>query len=348
MTIPHSRPHVRPEAARRVQELLERGWLAQGAEVKKLEETLETAYPGTTAAAVASGTAALFLTLRALAVGPGKEVLIPSWTCNSVRAAVDLTGARPVPVDSSSTGVTLSVSQAKQRRTRQTAAIVVPHQFGFEADVDGLLELGVPVIEDCAHAPMGRGRDGNLLGTRGRAAVFSFYATKLVPGGCGGAVISRDSDLMEKIARLRNCDAEAPLPGAFNFTLSDIHAALARVHFDALPETLARRRTLAEQVDRVLAEWSLASRADFQEFRAIFFRCLLVVREDLDSVIMAAHRRGVMCARPVRKPLHLELGGNCPRAKWLHEHLLSVPCYPSLTNSEVKTVCAVLSSILSA
>jgi len=347
MIIPHARVRVRSEAIERVVRLLSNGVLSAGVETAALEQDVMERWR-LHAAAVSSGTAALFLALRALGVKAGQEVLIPAFTCNSVRAAVELTGAHAVAVDCRSRGLTMDVEKAVRRiRSERTGAVIVTHQFGFECEVGPLLDVPVPLIEDCAHAPLVPGNDGALLGSRGDAAVLSFYATKWFSGAEGGCVLSKNAGTVEQVRRLRNPDTDDPPPGAFNFKLSDVHAALARAHLHAIDQALAERRRIAAEYDQTLGAWALHRRADFDEFHACVFRYLLYVPGKAAEVVRAAEAVGIACTRPIRFPLHRVLGGHCPRADHLYESLVSVPCFPGLTDAEIRCVCSELPKILS-
>ncbi|NOY80002.1 MAG: DegT/DnrJ/EryC1/StrS aminotransferase family protein [Kiritimatiellaeota bacterium] len=348
MNIPHSRPLVRREAMDAVLDALRRASLSQGDEVRALETAVAGLFPGMTAVATASGTAALYLVLRAVGAAPGHDVLVPSFTCESVRAAVALLGARAVPVDSVPNGLNLSATAARRLITPRTAAVVVSHQFGFEADVDRFVDMGLPVIEDCAHAPAVRGRDGAVLGTRGQAAILSFYATKLVPAGEGGCVVTADPEIAARVRERRNCDRAGPLNGAFNFKMSDLHAALARPHLAALPAELARREAISCRLDSVCGHRAVRRHPGYGEYQACPFRYLIAVADGVPDFIAAAHRRGVICRRPVLRPLHRDGGGACPHADRLYDALVSVPCYPALTPDEEDRLCSVISEILQA
>ena len=132
--------------------VVRRGWVAAGPEVAAFEGELARWLGTEAAVAVSSGSAALELALRALDVGAGAEVLIPTYVCDALHHAVSRTGATPVLVDADRASLSLSAADARTRLTSRTRAIVVPHAFGLAADLAPFLALGVPVIEDCAQA----------------------------------------------------------------------------------------------------------------------------------------------------------------------------------------------------
>jgi len=132
--------------------VVRRGWVAQGPEVAAFEHELTARLGTADAAAVASGSAALELALRALDVGPGHEVVIPSYVCDALHHAVRRVGAAPVLADADPATLSLSAKDAATRLTARTRALIVPHAFGLAVDLAPFLALGVPVIEDCAQA----------------------------------------------------------------------------------------------------------------------------------------------------------------------------------------------------
>ena len=133
---------------------------------------------------VSSGTAALHLALAAMGVGPGDEVVVPSFVCSALLNAVTVTGASPVMAEIDPATLNLDPQDVERRLTLRTKAVVVPHMFGLPADLDRLLALGVPLVEDCAQAIGARYR-GRPVGSHGKAAIFSFYATKVLATGEG-------------------------------------------------------------------------------------------------------------------------------------------------------------------
>jgi len=186
-----------------------------------------------------------------------------------------------------------------------------------------------------------------MLGTVADVAILSFFATKLIPAGEGGCVIARDPDVAERVRALRDCDQRAPLAGAFNLKLSDLHAALARTGFLNLRQEWHCRREAAQRYDRALGPAALRRDAHLCEHRAAPFRYLLWLENRAVELIVAAERQGISCRHPVWQPLHWSLGGVCPRADRLHASLVSVPCYPTLSPTEEGRVCSAISAMLS-
>jgi perosamine synthetase len=213
--IPHSRPFIDEEDAREVQRVLLSGQLAQDGEVAHFESRMASFVGVKGAVAVSSGAAALHLALMALKVGPGCEVIVPSYVCPAVVNAVLYTGATPVVADIDPGSFNLSPEDAKRRVTAKTRAVIVPHMFGLPADLDALEALGVPVVEDLALA-LGSRRHGRRTGGFGTLAVCSFYATKMMATGEGGMVLGSDGVLLADVRDLRAMDDKDDFRVRFN------------------------------------------------------------------------------------------------------------------------------------
>ena len=181
---------------------------------------------------MASGAGGLQLALAALGVGPGDEVIVPAFTAVPTASAVCAVGARPVPVDVDERTAALDPAAVAAAVTPATAAIVVVHLYGRPADVEPLLALGIPVVEDAAQA------HGALRRITGAAAIYSFYPTKNVGGiGDGGAVVTRDADLATTIRRLRAhgmAEQYVHVDISQNHRMSELEAAWLRLQLPAL------------------------------------------------------------------------------------------------------------------
>src|SRR5262249_42077106 len=150
--------------------------------------------------------AALELALSAMGVGAGHEVLIPAFACSALLHAVRATGAQPVLVDSEQERDHADMKDAARKRTRRTKAMIVVHNFGLPADVEGAGRLGVPLLEDLAGS-LGGKAGGRRLGSFGEACILSLYATKLLTAaGEGGMVLSSDRRLVDRARDLREYD----------------------------------------------------------------------------------------------------------------------------------------------
>jgi dTDP-4-amino-4,6-dideoxygalactose transaminase len=344
--IPHSRPTLSEEDATRVAAVVRSGFIAQGPEVAALERELASRLDVEATAAVASGTAALELALRALDVGVGDEVIIPTYVCDALWQAVTRCGAVPVLADADPATLSLSVKDAGARRTARTRCVIVPHAFGLALDVAPFSALGVPIIEDCAQA-LGATVGGRPAGSRGALAVCSFYATKLATTGEGGAVAGPER-LVRHVRDARDYDERESLSPRFNHKLTDLQAALGRSQLGRLGAFVARRRAIAARYRERLRGAACRTPDDAGE-RHVYHRFVVSVERDVAGVQQALEARGVATRRPVHRPAHRALGlDGYPAAERLWAESLSLPCYPSLTDAEVDAVAAALREALAA
>lgn len=334
--IPHSRPSIDEQDVERVAAVVRSGQLAQGPEVAALERDLCRRLGVEAAAAVASGTTALELALRALDVGAGHEVLIPTYVCDALHHAVTRCGAQPVLVDADPETLSLSAKDAEARRTPRTRAIIVPHAFGLAVDVTPFLALGVPVIEDCAQA-LGAELGGRPVGAAGTLGVCSFYATKMIAAGEGGAVLG-PTRLVARVRDAREYDERERLTPRLNAKLTDMQAALARSQLGRLDAFVARRRAIAARYRARLA--GAACRVPSPGAgEHVYHRFVIGLERDPAAVQAALAPRGVAARRPVFRPLHRALGlSGYPEAERLWSSALSIPCYPALADAEVDEV----------
>ncbi len=343
--IPHSRPTLSGDDAERVARVVRGGQLAQGPEAAGLEHDLVQFLGVAAAAAVSSGSAALELALRALEVGPGHEVIIPTYVCDALYHAVTRCGATPVLADADPETLGLSAADAARRRTRRTRAIIVVHPFGLAVDLADFQRLGVALVEDCAQT-LGASLGGRPVGARGGLTVCSFYATKLLTTGEGGAVAG-PADLVARVRDTRDYDGRTELGPRFNYKMTDMQAALGRSQLPRLGTFIARRRALAARYRAALAR---APRcrvpADCGE-RHVYHRFIVAIDKPLDPVLAHLERRGVAARRPVFRPIHQALGlSGYPNADRLWAQSLSLPCYPLLTDGEADTVTGALAEAL--
>jgi perosamine synthetase len=324
--------------------VIRRGWVAQGPEVAAFERELAARLATQAVAAVASGSAALELALRALDVGPGHEVVIPSYVCDALHHAVRRVGATPVLADADPATLSLSAKDAQARMSPRTRCLIVPHAFGLAVDLAPFLALGVPVIEDCAQA-LGARSDGTPVGAAGALAVCSFYATKLLTTGEGGAVAGPEA-LVARVRDLRDYDEREDLTPRLNAKLTDLAAALGRSQLARFDAFVARRRAIAARYRARLADAPCALPPESGP-RHVFHRFVVEIERPVDVVQAALAARGVAARRPVFRPAHRVLGlRGFPEADRLWQRALSIPCYPTLADAEVDSVAAALSEAL--
>src|ERR1044071_6654709 len=231
-------PAIGPEEIAAVTETLESGWLTSGPRAEELERRLAELTGARHALAVASGTAALHLSLVALGVGQGDEVITTPITWPATANVVVHTGATPVFVDVRDADLNIDPDLVAAALAERTKAIMPVDLAGQPADLDPLLALGPPVVEDAAHAIEARYRD-RPIGSIAHATCLSLYATKNVAAGEGGAITMNDDALAEEVRELRlmrrsHGSLYDIRTAGFKANLSDVLAAIALCQVDKI------------------------------------------------------------------------------------------------------------------
>ena len=251
-------PAVGEEEIAAVAETLRSGWLTTGPRTAELERRCAEYLQAEHVLAVASGTAALHLSLVALGVGPGDEVITTPITWPATANVIVHTGATPVFADVRESDLNIDPALAAELVTERTKAIMPVHLAGQACDLDPLWALGLPVIEDAAHAFETRYR-GRKIGGLSAVSCFSLYATKNVAAGEGGLIATNDGALANAIANLRLMRRgdgslyDITVPG-YKANLSDVLAAIALVQLDKLERHGEIRARQFELYDDAVAE----------------------------------------------------------------------------------------------
>ena len=344
--IPHNRPHILDCDRAAVHAVLSSGWIAQGPAVRALEDRFVEHFAGGAACAFSSGTAGLFVALKALGAGPGAVVAVPSYSCSALLNAVHMIGAVPQAVDVRPDNFCLD-TQLVQRQAPTARYIVAVHIFGARADIEALQSPDRVVVEDCAQSLGGR-TGGTPLGSRGAAAVFSFYATKVVTGGQGGLVWSGDPEVGDRIRSYRQFDGCEHYEPRFNLQMTDIQAALAASQMQRL-EAIRERRSeigrayLAALPDGLAVQGGVADPGRMLQ-RFVLMTPDAATREALRTRMAEAQ---VDCRVPVERfeLLHRYLrcdSADFPVAERLADTTLSLPLHLGLSDADVATVSDVL------
>jgi dTDP-4-amino-4,6-dideoxygalactose transaminase len=239
-------PAIGEEEIEAVAETLRSGWLTTGPRAALLEERMAEYLEAKHVLAVASGTAALHLALVALGIGPGDEVITTTITWPATANVIVHTGATPVFVDVRDDDLNIDPALIAPAVTERTKAIMPVHLAGQPCDLDPIWALGIPVIEDAAHAAESAYR-GRKLGGLSEVTCFSLYATKNIAAGEGGLISTNDDEVADAIRDLRLMRRgdgslyDITVPG-YKANLSDVLAAIALVQLDKLPEHAAARK----------------------------------------------------------------------------------------------------------
>ena len=314
-------------------------------------------YAGTAGAvATNSCTSAIVLGLRALRVGSGDEVAIPTYTCLAVLNAVAQVGATPRLMDCAyeprRMDFNVTPDSAALARTPRLRAAIVPHMFGVVADISGIRRaLDVPVIEDVTLA-LGARHEGRNVGGQGEIAVSSFHASKMIASGEGGILTARDEQLLERARTLNGWQAEqaadrlrtsgfAYTEARYNFNLSELGAALALSQFQKLSRFIERRHHIAARYDEWLRHAPRILLPRLDAGGGVYFRYLVAVEVDVPTVLSDMAEAGIEAGRGVYPSLHDFLGepaARFPNAVRAAGSLVSIPIYPALSDADVDTV----------
>jgi perosamine synthetase len=345
MLIPHSRPSIDSEDIENVVQVLASSNLAQGEKVKEFENQTTRFIGAKYAVACSSGTAALQLALLTLDLEENDEIIIPSYVCASPYFATVHAGARPRIADINPNEANISAAAAKQRLSQKTKAIIVPHMFGNPAELDDLMKLGVPIIEDCAQS-MGAEYKNRKVGSYGELAILSFYATKMITTGEGGMVLTNIEELYEKALDLRDYDHKPLVPAKYNYKMTDLQAALGISQLKKLPHFINCRKQIACAYTAALTGTNAILPAHHAHKNSVYYR-YIILSDNAERVLKEAKEHGVICEKPVWKPLHqLTHSEECPNTDRVHEKAVSIPLYPSLSQEEIAHVTATLKSAL--
>jgi perosamine synthetase len=260
-----TRPQIGDAEIDEIREVFASGTLTQGPKVAEFERMIAEMVGATHAFAVTSATTALHLSLVALGIEPGDEVLVPDYTFPATANVVVQQGAVPILVDIDLETYAIDPGDLERRTTGRTRAVIPVHPFGLPADMDPVLELaerhGLAVIEDAACA-LGASYHGRQAGSMGLAGCFSFHPRKSITTGEGGMITTSDAELAARIGLLRSHGGmreggrftfEA---AGFNYRMSDILAAVGIAQMRRLDDFLAARRRVAGWYDDRLTEWT--------------------------------------------------------------------------------------------
>jgi perosamine synthetase len=345
MIIPHSRPSIGQHDVEAVTEVLASGRIAQGEKVREFERALANYVGKRHGVAVSSGTSALHLALSCLGVGVGDEVIMPSYVCSSPYFATLHAHAVPKIVDIDISNYNICASTIKPQICSRTKAVIVPHLFGTPAELGPILGLGIPIVEDCAQS-LGAEYKSQRVGSFGKVSVFSFYATKMITTGEGGMILTDDDECYARLMQLRDYDRKALAPVKYNYKMTDIQATLGLSQLDKLPDFIERRSRIASIYTNAFSEHNIKLQGTTAESKCAFYRYVMML-EDMERIRKKAHSQGVICERPVFKPLHDSLASvECPNSDFVHSHALSIPLYPSLSDEEIEYIILRLGEIL--
>jgi len=343
---------LKEEIDEAVARVLGSGYYLLGKEVEALEEEFAEHLNVEYCVGVGNGLDALHLALRALGVGQGDEVLVPSNTYIATWLAVSYAGAVPVPVEPDERTYNIDPEKLEAAITDRTRAIIPVHLYGQPADMDPILEVArkhnLWVLEDAAQAH-GACYKGKRVGGLGDIAGWSFYPGKnLGAFGDGGAVTTNNGELADRVRVLRNYGSRTKYFNevrGFNSRLDEIQAAVLRVKLKHLDEWNRRRRNIAELYRRELEGCNLIL-PYVPEWAEPAYHLFVVRSGQRDALQQYLETQGIGTLIHYPVPPHLqqaycEIGlaaGTLPISERIHQEVLSLPIGPHVTEAQVETV----------
>jgi len=364
--IPLAKPFIGEEEKKIVLEVLGSAMLTTGKYTEEFEENFSN-YLGEDLYCVGlnSATNALFLSLLALGIKKGDEVIVPTWTFAATAEVVEWIGAKLVLCDIDEKTLNLDVQKARNLITSKTKAIIPVHIGGYPCNMDEIQKLAkefnLKVIEDAAHA-IGTKYKGVKIGNHSDAVCFSFYAIKNLAMGEGGAVVSKDKNLIEKIRKLgylginkefyKRYDSKGSWfydieELGYKANLDNIHASIGLVQLKKLDTMNQKRNEIAKYYYENLKN------VEFNKYDDIHYNSyhLFMIRVKQRDKFMQKLKENNIGISLHFRPLHKHsfyknrfTGFNV--ADKIYEHILSIPMYPSLTDSEVEYIVETINRIV--
>lgn len=376
--LPFALPQIGKEEEREVLEVLRSGWLATGARTSRFEDMLRDYTGAAAVVAVNSCTAALHLSLVALGIERGDEVITTPITWPATANVIEHVGAKPVFVDVERDTLNIDPALIEEKITARTRAILPVHMAGQPVDLERVREIAgsrnITVIEDAAHA-LGAEYRGRPIGSISRFTCFSFYPTKAITTGDGGAIAltrSEDAEMLRTLARhgmTRNAwkrwsehDLGQPecVAAGYKYNMTDLCAALGIHQVRRLGEFIERRRRLAEAYQEELGDVTqlvlppiVAETRHAHHLFAVTLR-LEMLRIDRDQFAFALKKENIGTGVHYRglhlQPFYREKYGlrpqELPRATSISERVISLPLYPDISLEDVRTVSKAVKKII--
>ncbi|SET08325.1 aminotransferase class I/II-fold pyridoxal phosphate-dependent enzyme [Thorsellia anophelis] len=374
--LPFSRPYFDEKESQAILKVLESGWITTGTYNQQLEEHFAHLLKAKHAIALSSATAGMHLTLYALGIGPGDEVITPSMTWVSTANMIRLVGADPIFVDIDINTLLISTDAIKKAITKRTKAIIPVHFAGVPCNLEEIYQIGkdygIQIIEDAAHA-IGSVYKNEIIGQRG-TAIFSLHAIKNITCAEGGIVVTDNNVLakrlrqlkfhgiaqtdIDQVTRQRKPTAEVIEPG-FKYNLSDLHAAIGCVQIEKLNYINRKRALLAEHyLKKIDTEYytplSIPNYDHLHAWHLFIIRIntslLSCSREDLMNFLKehgihtGLHFKAIHTHRYYQKHLNTntQSPNNLTNTEWNDSRILSLPLFPDMTVEDADRVINIL------
>lgn len=346
--IEHSKPTLGGDELHALREVIGTNYPAEGWAVRRFENSLSDYIGSQGAVATSTGTLALYLALLCLDIKSKDEVMVPSYVCRSVLNAVLYIGAKPVVCDVNIADYNISFTDTKIRMTQKTKAIIIPHMFGCPAEIDKFKNLGIPIIEDCAHS-IGAEYKGKKVGSWGDLSIFSFEGTKYITTGEGGMVLANSKHLLERLRKLKEPES-IDHRIKYTYRMTNLQAAIGIVQLLKLKSFIRKRRRIAKIYTQAFSNLNIELPKEPPEGLHIFHRYMIKIRGNINLFMRCCYKKRIKVKQPVKPyPLHRYLNlpvKNFPNTVYIMKSAVSLPIYPSLTNKEIKLIIDTVKKII--
>jgi len=356
LKIPINIPDIGKEEIREVTAVLSEKLLTSssfegGKRVQQFEKLLSKFVKSKFAVAVNSGTAALQASLYAIDIKPGDEVLVPSFTFVATANSVKSVGAKPVFVDILNDNYTMDPNDLKKKITRRTKAIIPVHLYGHMAYMDEILEIAkkknIKIIEDASQS-LGSKLKGKHSGTFSHLGCFSLYAGKVITSGEGGAIVTDDKKLFEKLRQIRNhglAKNNLTTRLGLNLRLSEISAAIAKIQMKKLPSFLKQRKNNAKILTELLQNCDVVLPKQ-RKHETLNWYLYTIAHKNRNKIMKKLNSLGigatVYYSTPIHKTPYYKTKKNLPHTEWASSHVLSLPIHPKVGTSDLEKMQRVL------
>ena len=354
-----------------VTSVIRSGWLTHGKFTDKFESEIKKLTGAKYCTLVSSCTAALHISCLALNLKKNDEVIVPAMTHTATSHAVEYTGGKAVFADIDYSSGNISISSIKKLINKKTKAIIAVHMAGRSCELNEILKLcklkNIKLIEDCAHS-LGTYYLGKHVGNFGQSGCFSFYPTKQITTGEGGALITNDLKFYRKVKTLKAFGIDKDIkdrkkPGSynvnylgFNYRMTDFQAAMGYNQIKEYKLNLKRRKQIAKAYDRLLKNNEKLILPRINESDSYFvYQILLNNKKNKNSLLKEFKNKGIGCSVHYETPLPLMTYykkkyrisiNKIINAKNYGDKVLSLPVYPKLTNKNIDYICQVVNKTI--
>ena len=371
MNVPYFEPWITTQDKKSVMESLNSRWLTNGPFLQKFEKIVSTFLKTKFTIGTSSATTSLHLSLRALGIKPGDEVIVPTNTFAATENAVLYCGATPILTDVDLDTFNISVADIKKKITRKTKAIIPVHYGGQSCDMKEINNIAkkfnLKVVEDCAHA-LGATYKNKKCGSFGVCGCFSFYPTKIITTGEGGMVSTSNNSIAKKINLLRSQGMSTSAKSrestgswkydvvdvGYNYRIDEMRCALGFSQMQRIDQINKLRIRVAKKYDKALSKiQGLILPINKKDRNHIYHLYSIRITSDYhltrDELFAKLHKLGVGCSVQYI-PLHqmsynkkiIQKNHKFPNADLIKNQVLCIPIYPKITDKQIQKVISIL------